>query len=166
MAVDHVGLVFFPEEVFWRLVGRFSFPVFALLVAVGLVYTRDKMRYGRRLFFCALISEIPQILMCGKFPGTINCVFGFSLAVGLVVLWEHKKRDHAFALAAACIFLPIGYFGFSSLWVVLLFLLLRPVISVDRPVIKKPPRRLMPRWFFYWFYPLHMFALGVLRFFA
>ena len=42
-----------------RLVGRISFPIYAYLIAEGLSYTSNRMKYSLRLFIFALLSEIP-----------------------------------------------------------------------------------------------------------
>lgn len=57
MAIDHFGKMCFPQQAWMRLVGRFAFPLFAYGIAVGAVYTRDPLRYLRRIVLLALISQ-------------------------------------------------------------------------------------------------------------
>jgi len=57
MAVDHLGKMCFPNQPWMRLVGRLAFPLFAYGVAVGVVYSRDPVRYLKRIILLALISQ-------------------------------------------------------------------------------------------------------------
>ena len=63
MLIDHVGLLFFPGDPLWRLVGRISFPLFAFLIAEGYRHSRDREAYAFRLGLLALISQMPFMLM-------------------------------------------------------------------------------------------------------
>ena len=42
MLVDHIGYIFFPEQLIWRLIGRISMPLFAYSIARGYEYSRQK----------------------------------------------------------------------------------------------------------------------------
>ncbi len=57
MAVDHVGKMLFPQVPVLRLIGRLAFPLFAYLIAVGAVYTRNPLRYLSRVAALALVSQ-------------------------------------------------------------------------------------------------------------
>ena len=100
MAIDHaaVGLIEqsgLASGAAWslcgtamRLVGRVAFPVFAFMIAEGAVHTKDRKRYALRLFFLALVSEIPFNLVAGGtwlFPEDQNTVF--TLLLGLLAIW-------------------------------------------------------------------------------
>ena len=39
MIIDHIGLYFFPDEMWWRVIGRLSFPVWLFLI--GYAQSRD-----------------------------------------------------------------------------------------------------------------------------
>lgn len=77
MVMDHVACYLLPAGdaavLPMRLVGRVSFPVFALLIGEGYVHTRDRVRYGLSLLVFALVSEIPWQLLRGD--GTHNVMF-------------------------------------------------------------------------------------------
>ncbi len=73
--------------VWMRHVGRIAFPLFAFLMTEGFFHTRDRRRYGLRLFACALLSEIPYDLACGNALwdwGRQNTVF--TLCLGFLTL--------------------------------------------------------------------------------
>ena len=62
MLVDHIGHIFFPEVMIFRIVGRIAFPIFAYVLAEGIYYTKDITKYMMRLGIFALLSEIPYDL--------------------------------------------------------------------------------------------------------
>lgn len=59
MLIDHVGLIFFPGEMIWRIIGRIAFPIYAYLLVQGHIYTSNYRKYVLRLSIIALISQIP-----------------------------------------------------------------------------------------------------------
>lgn len=65
MAIDHAGKMLFPQIPVLRLIGRLAFPLFAYLIAVGAVYTRDPLRYLSRVVTLALISQPLYALALG-----------------------------------------------------------------------------------------------------
>lgn len=57
MLIDHAGVVFFPEVAIFRILGRFSFPLFILLLVDGERYTRNFRQYCLRLLILGLLSQ-------------------------------------------------------------------------------------------------------------
>ena len=57
MLIDHVGVVLFPRDLIFRVIGRISFPLFVYLIAEGFRHTRSKEKFLLRLLIFALISE-------------------------------------------------------------------------------------------------------------
>ncbi|WP_312694011.1 TraX family protein, partial [Caproiciproducens sp.] len=68
MLTDHIGAILFPSVLLFRIIGRLSFPLFCFLISEGLLYTANLKGYLERLFFFALISEVPYDL---AFHGTV-----------------------------------------------------------------------------------------------
>lgn len=92
MVVDHLAVALFirgslppfpgSEEIYlaMRSVGRMAFPLFAFLLVLGILHTKDTVSYGLRLFLLALAAEIPyDLLATGRIysPAQQNTVWGW-----------------------------------------------------------------------------------------
>lgn len=105
MTIDHIGAIFFPDIILFRILGRIAFPIYCFLIVEGFYYTSSKKRYFYRLMLLAFISEIPFDL---AFFNTIfffnhQNVF-FTLAIGLLVITIcDKKKDNIIFSGIVCI---------------------------------------------------------------
>jgi len=109
MTVDHVGVIFYPEFTFLRFIGRFSFPLFAYLLILGIENTRNIRYYFTRLFIFALISQVPFFLALGYGSFDSLNIF-FTLSFGLLFVYFFKKSS-VFVLVPvfASLVLPFDY---------------------------------------------------------
>lgn len=57
MTLDHIGIIFFPNIIFFRIIGRMSFPLFAYCTASGCIFTKNIKKYILRLFVLGFISQ-------------------------------------------------------------------------------------------------------------
>jgi len=57
MVIDHVGVVFYPGDEWFRMIGRLSFPLFAWLLTQGERKTHNIKAYLGRLAVFAVISQ-------------------------------------------------------------------------------------------------------------
>jgi hypothetical protein len=92
MTVDHVGVILYPEFTVLRFIGRFSFPLFAYLLILGMENTRNIRNYFIRLFIFALISQVPFFLAIGYGPFDSLNIF-FTLSSGLLFVYFFKKTS-------------------------------------------------------------------------
>ena len=82
MLIDHIGVVFFPDAIAFRIVGRLSFPLFIWLLVQGEAHTRDVWRYGLRLAVLGAVTQpIYQLTFDTATPNIL-----FELLLGLVCL--------------------------------------------------------------------------------
>lgn len=128
MIIDHIGVVFFPEQSVWRIIGRLAFPLFAYQLAVGFQYTRDRQKQLTFLMFFALVSQIPYMLALGVSLEnlSLNVFFTFVLSYGFMMLWEMKKRvTFAIALVLLLLMLPAVDYGIYGILLPVGFYLLR-----------------------------------------
>ena len=62
MLVDHIGAIFFPYNIFIRIIGRLSMPMFGYCIARGFYYSEKKRKtntYIKNLFIFSIVSQIP-----------------------------------------------------------------------------------------------------------
>ena len=190
MLIDHIGAIFFPEQIGFRVIGRLSFPVFAYGIAQGVAYTSCFPKYLFRILLAAVISQ--PIYIAAFHQTNMNPLF--TLAYGSVVVWlwrrGEKERMFAFLLILLSYWLKSSY-GWYGVLTIFLFafyetarsscfygqLLLQAVYGYSTGVWvqslsigafslagKKWRRAVyLPKYFFYVFYPLHLMILVGVR---
>ena len=100
MLMDHIGFLFFPEEIIWRIIGRLAMPIFAFSMARGARYTRSMNRYMKKILLFALISQIPFWWMEKLAYGTsflslhFNIGFTFLVALGIIALLQEGEHEN------------------------------------------------------------------------
>ncbi len=127
MLVDHIGLVFFPNIIEFRILGRLAMPIYAYFIALGFNYSNKKQhinKYIIRLFIIGVASQIPYFLVINKNALNICFLWIFSIVV-LWVLKNDKFKKFYKIIFSICIsfliyFLKIEY-GIYGLFFVLIF---------------------------------------------
>lgn len=112
MAIDHIGLFFFPNIFAFRVIGRLSFPLFAWLLSNGARHTRSMKMYLARLFILALVSQIPFSL-ANKFRDAtysdLNVAFTLFLGLAGIAIIKNYKNKFLWLVSSA-LFALIAYF--------------------------------------------------------
>ena len=104
MLIDHIGYFYFPDVMILRFIGRIAFPLYAFLITQGIFYTKDKIKYLKRISIMAILSEIPFNLLASKnifYPSSQNVLLLFSIAIGTIILYEklkEKNKDSYYAI--------------------------------------------------------------------
>lgn len=83
MLVDHIGVVFFPHLVIFRVFGRLAFPIFAFLLARGFVFGKSRKKHLIRLVVFGLIAAYPYYLVFNTFAPNIL----FTFALSYLLIW-------------------------------------------------------------------------------
>lgn len=97
MLVDHIGLLFFPHNMIYRIIGRLSMPLFAYGIALG--YKRTQLhgttpQYIFRMTLIFLSAQIPYTLahlLIGTVPNFNICL---SWVLGLCLLCVVDRPLH------------------------------------------------------------------------
>ncbi len=126
MVFDHCGAYLFPEAVWMRYVGRFSFPIYAFLLTEGFRHTRNIKKYLFRLLLFALVSEIPYDLLGHDtffYPGSQNAFF--TLFSGLLMLyimeWTNSTALKCFILISVMAITEICHFNYRYPGIFMIF---------------------------------------------
>lgn len=116
MLCDHIWATVAPgfEETLWlTMVGRLAFPIFAFQIAEGFSRTFNAKAYTKRLFWMAVLTEIPFNLMTGGGfinPFHQNVLFTFWLSVLILRrLKKCRERDALYYILNVVLFSVIGY---------------------------------------------------------
>lgn len=128
MCMDHVGAVFFPHILAFRIIGRLAFPLFAFLLVEGFLHTSNENKYLMRLGIFALLSEIPFDLV---FQGRAisfehqNVFFTLFLSLLLLVVNTRIEKNSLRLFLSLLIFLGAAFgrvdYNFAGLLIVLGF---------------------------------------------
>jgi hypothetical protein len=108
MTIDHIGLLFFPGESVFRIIGRLAFPIFAFMIAEGARYTKNKLKYFLQLFILGVICQIVYFIADGSLYMCILITFSLSLLILFsfkalkVAIFEENRRGGKIALCVLC----------------------------------------------------------------
>lgn len=116
MALDHVGLLFFPTVDIFRALGRIAFPIFAYMIAEGCRYTKNRAKYlgmiaGMGILFQVVYFVAMQSLYQGilvTFSLAIITIYSIDGILKSKKLWGRLSSVAALAFVGMFIFvLPI-----------------------------------------------------------
>lgn len=191
MLIDHIGVVFFPDAIGLRAIGRLSFPLFAFGIAQGVVFTHDFWRYFGRILLAAVVSQPIYWLTFGS--AQANPLFMLSWGAAALHFWKKGRKEIAVPLLIGAIFCNMSY-GWYGVWTIFLFgyyatketlcfygqlalnalygwrtgawiqvLSLFSFAFLDGKWRISALTKPLPRYFFYVFYPAHLLILCGLR---
>lgn len=123
MLIDHTGKMFFSQYRIMRIIGRLAFPLYAYCIAVGGVYSKNKLKYLSRILLMGLISQpfyavalahtVPAMYAVRFADNPLGAVMNFyvqswavpnimlTLALGLMLIWSLREGQYVCALSVA-----------------------------------------------------------------
>jgi len=180
MLIDHIGIVFFPDEPLYRILGRLAFPLYAWGIVQGYFYTRNLKNYQKRLLWLAVLSQIPFMFVAGF---KLNVIFTFLLCIVILKLLESKWKERyslimftqfysdygvyaillvlifkyfkGYQIAAAHFLLDL-FFAVMFGWWLQPFSVIATMIILNKDKLKKIK---VNRWLYRSFYPAHLMLL-------
>lgn len=90
MTLDHMGLMLFPRQILFRILGRLAMPIFAFMIAEGCKYTRNKKKYFGMVFGLGLICQIVYTIANGDWY--LSILITFSLSILVIYALQHYKQ--------------------------------------------------------------------------
>lgn len=95
MIIDHIGGFIFPNIIWFRVIGRISFPIYAFFIAQGMHYSKNKQKYMITLFIFGVIAELPYMFLM-KNVYKLNIMFTFVFAGISIMLVNKLLEKHDF----------------------------------------------------------------------
>ena len=90
MLFDHMGLLLFPDIIFFRIVGRLAFPIFAFMISEGAKYTKNRLRYFLTVFGVGALCQLPYSFIIRDLH--LNTFLTFSLSIIVIYSLDFFKR--------------------------------------------------------------------------
>ncbi|MNB65911.1 TraX protein [compost metagenome] len=141
MLIDHIGYIFFPQEMGWRYIGRIAFPIYCYTLVQGHLHTSSHRRYCLRLLVIALLAQLPFNL--ALHAGGLNVVFTLLLSELVLIMLDRLRTPWIGVIAVLPALwimdrLPLDYNAYGlllvlifryakSYWLVLLHALLNVI---------------------------------------
>ncbi len=100
MLLDHMGLILFPKQEIFRILGRLACPLYAFCVAEGFRHTRSRLKYFLRIFVLGVLCQIVYTIVEKEIY--LGILLTFSLSIILMAALECVKtalREEESALA-------------------------------------------------------------------
>ncbi len=117
MLCDHLWATIIPGNDWLTCLGRLAYPIFAFLLVEGCCHTRNFRKYLRRMFFCALLSELPFNLMYVSswiYPFHQNVLWTFLLALLCMNMAERLRKRWNPWLAIPLGVIVTGFFALAA----------------------------------------------------
>jgi len=191
MIIDHIGIMFFPQVSIFRIIGRLVFPIFAFGIVTGYKYTSNVDRYFWRIFWFGVLSQIPFMLSIKNYE--LNIMFSLSLGLLFIHFWDTRRYWFALTIIGIIYFVPIEYnfYGLAMIFIFYIFqnnkmanIYLQTINSLLYFVFhftlmqfyalggvlialylpQKNKKISLNKYFFYWFYPGHLFILFLIKY--
>lgn len=128
MLIDHMGLLMFPQLLFFRYIGRLAFPIFAFFIGEGCRYTKNRKKYFLSVFILGVICQAVYIADALIETGSLgfssgawyfNILLTFSVSIPLCYLvlgvkdGKNKKKNAVFlCLYLFAVFVGAGLFEY------------------------------------------------------
>ena len=94
MFIDHFGLMFYPDNMALRAIGRLAMPLFAFMIAESARYTKNKAQHFLLLFGLGAVCQIVyQIAMGANAMPLYNILITFSLSTIILYALDAFKRS-------------------------------------------------------------------------
>lgn len=110
MFIDHLGSRVFTKVLFFRIIGRMAFPLYAFLIGEGCRHTKNKKKYLFDVFITFIAMQLVRAVLLHS--SHLCVLYGFMCAIVTTMLTDWAKdrniRDKFFVLVIfGCMILSI-----------------------------------------------------------
>ena len=92
MIIDHTGVLFFPSNDIFRIIGRISFPIFCFFIVEGYFHSKNIKKYLIRILLLGVISELVfDLLFYNQYFYLERQNTCFELFMGLLTIYVFDK---------------------------------------------------------------------------
>lgn len=134
MFIDHVWFIFFPGDDIWRIIWRIAFPLFAWGIVRWYKFTKNRFNYIKRIFFLAVISQIPLIFIFWNDYYNVCFTLLFWLVSLEIIETQKIKKYLKFIIIWILLFIAnyfhFDYWAYGVLVIILLHLFWQKKISI------------------------------------
>lgn len=111
MIIDHIGFVFFPTNISFRIIGRLAFPLFAFQAGIGFKHTKNQKKHILLMLLFGIASQIPFLLMCNIHMkvSSLNVLFTFIFAF-LIIYCNENIRNLLIKLTLTLFLLTLTFY--------------------------------------------------------
>ena len=111
-----------------KVIGRFSFILFAFILTEGIWHTKDRTKYLKRIVLFAVVSQIPFMIfrsIVGRYI-ILNILFTFAIGMILIILIDKQKNEYIKLLIAIVgiifsILVPIDYGVYGIVLIIIMY---------------------------------------------
>lgn len=124
MLIDHIWYIFFPTDLIWRIIWRIAFPLFARGIVRWFRMTKNKENYAKRIFYLAVVSQIPVLFLFWEQLYNICFTLLFWLISIFFIEQENLKKISKF-LIISCLLAVAHYmnFDYGIYWILTIILI-------------------------------------------
>lgn len=158
MIIDHIGLVFFPGQVVFRILGRVSFPIFAFFIAEGYFYTRNKKRYVGLLGLFCVISWFPFCIALDFPLYSFNMLGEFIISILGMFLIDKIRLSDDKKVMYICI---LAFMLFACFVLEAFVIFPTGVLGISLPIVFYAFRNHKPIWFTSAFFILLLMSITI-----
>ena len=111
-----------------KVIGRFSFILFEFILTEGILHTKDRTKYLKRIVLFAVVSQIPFMIFRSIVVRYIilNILFTFAIGMILIILIDKQKNEYIKLLIAIVgivfsILVPIDYGVYGIVLIIIMY---------------------------------------------
>lgn len=94
MFIDHFGLMFYPNNMALRAIGRLAMPLFAFMIAESARYTKNKTKHFLLMFGLGAVCQLVYVIAMGSNSMPLyNILITFSISTLILYALDAFKRS-------------------------------------------------------------------------